>query len=304
MQNPLDVPQWLQALRLPALTADVLGLRALTLHEQAGPSECADQVAKDLATAARLLARAGVSVGSHSDMRELLRGHARRLGKQAFVEQAFLCQFQSALAHVEDSPALRTHGFWRHALLTARTARELASTQPQDLNGACPEDFLLAGLLHDVGQLVLLDHAGAEYVALCANCPTTRELLEQEEARFDGLNHADVGGLLATSWELPHPIPEWIRFHHEPDLAQQHAGAAALLALAGDIVEAVAARPDELASVLEQDLRRSSLPGTRFGVVEIEGARRRWRRSGGYWSPSLVVPTLADRLVAAPDRDS
>lgn len=110
--------------------------------------------------------------------------------------------------------------FWHHSVLCAVTARALA--------GECargrPDSSFVAGLLHDIGQLVLFNKLPDESrraLLMTVDAPNEPDLhlCERELLGFD---HAVVGGALARRWRLPPSLVECIEFHHEPGRAQSH----------------------------------------------------------------------------------
>jgi HD-like signal output (HDOD) protein len=110
--------------------------------------------------------------------------------------------------------------FWHHSVLCAVAARSLAG---QCVRGR-PESSFVAGLLHDIGQLVLFAKAPTESrqaLLMTIDAPNEPDLhlCEREILGFD---HARVGGLLARRWRLPPSLAEAIEFHHEPARAGSH----------------------------------------------------------------------------------
>lgn len=101
--------------------------------------------------------------------------------------------------------------FWRHAIAVSIAAREIASARGHDAGLAC-----VTGLLHDVGKLALATHFPAHLSAAldlarsadCAPLSAERSVL--------GLDHAQVGTMVARHWGLPLGMALAIRQHHEP----------------------------------------------------------------------------------------
>lgn len=110
--------------------------------------------------------------------------------------------------------------FWHHSVLAAVAARHVAEHSRRGR----PESAFVAGLLHDVGQLVLFHKRPAESreaLLMTIDAPGEPDLHLCERSIL-GFDHAAVGGALARKWRLPVSLQECIEFHHEPDRAVQH----------------------------------------------------------------------------------
>ena len=102
----------------------------------------------------------------------------------------------------------------QHSLLTGGIARRVAQSERQDLK--ILEQCFLAGLLHDVGQLILASNLPEEYAEVTAKADRQNLPLWQAEMDFFGATHADVGAYLLSLWGLPNPIIEAVALHHQP----------------------------------------------------------------------------------------
>jgi putative nucleotidyltransferase with HDIG domain len=78
------------------------------------------------------------------------------------------------------------------------------------------EDAFTAGMLHDVGKLILAAHRPDELAALLAAAGTSGRPLHAIERERTGVTHAEIGAYLLTLWGLPHPIVEAVVHHHAP----------------------------------------------------------------------------------------
>ncbi|MGE4553826.1 MAG: HDOD domain-containing protein, partial [Desulfovibrionaceae bacterium] len=101
--------------------------------------------------------------------------------------------------------------FWLHSLAVASATKLLG----QQLGASRDEagDFFAAGLLHDVGKVVLALHAPEEFKRALDLAAEGRALHQAEQEAL-GLDHAEVGGLLARHWNLPGRLTQAIRSHH------------------------------------------------------------------------------------------
>jgi HD-like signal output (HDOD) protein len=103
---------------------------------------------------------------------------------------------------------------WRHSLGVAAVARRITMLQTDD--EALAEEAFTAGLLHDIGKLILMSLKPVEYketVRQSAEAKTPINLLERVKL---GTTHAEIGGYLLSMWGIPFPILEAVAWHHFP----------------------------------------------------------------------------------------
>lgn len=121
--------------------------------------------------------------------------------------------------------------FWRHSISAGLAARSIAA-----LSGEYNvERFFVAGLLHDVGRLVLCIKAPDETRAIFAKAEASGKLLYLEEQEILGFDHAELGGELLKSWRLPARLVEAVSFHHVPGKSKNHPEETAAVNLADAI---------------------------------------------------------------------
>jgi len=105
---------------------------------------------------------------------------------------------------------------WEHSIGVALMSRILSE---RFFNRERHELFT-AGLLHDIGKIVLGEFVFNSFQKIVDLVTYEKySFLEAEEAIL-GMNHAEVGGRIASSWNFPQEIVEIITFHHRPDLAR------------------------------------------------------------------------------------
>lgn len=131
------------------------------------------------------------------------------------------------------------HGFWLHAIATGVCASLIAKRI--DIN---PESAFMAGLLHDIGRLVLVTGFPNQYQTVM-NYRTEHDctLLEAERAILS-CDHAAVGYALAEHWRFPAAIQMAVAGHHAPD-KQWSGGLTNLVHVADAMVHALDFSADE-----------------------------------------------------------
>lgn len=111
--------------------------------------------------------------------------------------------------------------YWRHSLSTAFCCRLLAN-RLKARGFVDPDAAFSAGLLHDVGKMVISCFLPEEHDKFIAEREGNKELLDyQIEEKTFGYTHAQIGGFLGTQWKIPHKLTEAINFHHHPQLYEE-----------------------------------------------------------------------------------
>jgi putative nucleotidyltransferase with HDIG domain len=104
---------------------------------------------------------------------------------------------------------------WNHSVATGMAAQWFARA----FSYPNPEDAYVAGLLHDMGKLMLDQFALADYDRLFDLVRNYGLTFYQVEQKLFDINHAQVGGLMASKWNFPATLIEAIQCHHTPDQA-------------------------------------------------------------------------------------
>ncbi len=103
---------------------------------------------------------------------------------------------------------------WKHGLITGTSARDIAKSQ--DVGSLGVEGAFMAGLLHDIGLLVLSTNFPEQYGEVLANLHNERlSVCDAERAVFKA-SHEDVGAYLLGLWGVSDAIVEAVAFHHHP----------------------------------------------------------------------------------------
>lgn len=125
---------------------------------------------------------------------------------------------------------------WEQCVANAIGARIIASRHGK----VDPERAYTAGLLENIGHLVLDRFLDTSLEAIRAVALSGTELIEAERMVL-GMHHAEIGARLTTRWSLPDVLVDVIRHHHHPELAGEGKVLAATVHLAEILTQEVRA---------------------------------------------------------------
>lgn len=212
---PGPILRAIESLNLPAMPQILLRFLEEAGSERASMDTLAQIVMHDPALSARILTVANSAAFKRGTEMRSIKQSLQALGTRMVRTIASCLVVQSAFGRLPGAGARDLAGFWRHSLFVAElsraTAVELGASEGEG------EEAYLAGLLHDVGQLVLLGGLGKAYGALLAHSGTEAELVGQERPVL-GTDHGAVGAWVVDQWQLPSLMADAILFHHlEPE---------------------------------------------------------------------------------------
>jgi HD-like signal output (HDOD) protein/ActR/RegA family two-component response regulator len=118
------------------------------------------------------------------------------------------------------SVSSRWEDLWEHSVAVASLSKRIAAAQKSIK--VVLEDSFTAGLLHDVGKIILLAEMPAEYADILNRLVDRSLSLAELERDKIGCTHADVGAYLIGIWGLPHTLTQAVGFHDRPGLVVEN----------------------------------------------------------------------------------
>ena len=133
------------------------------------------------------------------------------------VTQIVMTSCVNALMAVNvDGYDLSPGELWRHSIAVSVAAELLV----EELKIQAPEETFTAALLHDVGKIALSDVLKDNFEAINTISSEGIPFLFAENEVL-GTNHAEIGAQILETWSLPENIVNAVRWHHDPDSAEE-----------------------------------------------------------------------------------
>lgn len=197
---------------LPTLPEVVTKVLKLVENPDANLKELEKAVESDSALTAKILKVAnspfygGASVATASRAISVI-------GMSAMRTLVVSLSYRQMIGNATTTEAFDKLEYWKHSLATATAAKVLAKLKVP----AKAEEVYVAGMMHDVGMLVLdrfMPMAFDQVITMARDTGVPLHLAEQEEWEWD---HATVGALLAERWGISKMVRHAIEFHHCPE---------------------------------------------------------------------------------------
>ncbi len=199
-------------LSLPTLPTVVARILELVDNPNSSAGALAALISQDQALTAKVLKLANSSYYGFSRRIATVRLAIVVLGFDTVRELGLSVSILGAFKNETGNRLFDAGQFWRHTLAVAVGARMLVRGKRQHH----ASEAFVAGILHDVGKLVLDQYMPDESEAVHRLMAEENMPAAAAETRLLGVDHAMVGSWLAERWNLPVPLVQSIRHHHQP----------------------------------------------------------------------------------------
>ncbi|HLO64066.1 MAG TPA: HDOD domain-containing protein [Azonexus sp.] len=206
---PESVQESIDRGHIPSPPEILLRLMQTVEDEQATMGDLAGIVEQDPGLASRILSVANSPALRRGRELKTLDTCLVALGTRLVHSLATCLSIQRLFDRNPNLDAADIADFWSHSLLVGELARGVAELAEYPH----PDEAYLSGLLHDIGELILLSAIGAPYRRFLVNSAENPQLLAEEVQLF-GTTHADVGGWLIDHWGLDSVLADGTAFHH------------------------------------------------------------------------------------------
>ncbi len=195
---------------LPTLPMVVTRILKVINEEDSSANELARAVSMDQALSANVLKLANSAFYGFSRKISTITEAIVHLGFNVVRCLAVSVSVIDVFKESKDSSFFNHRQFWRHSIGCGVISRIIAVKQ----KNVDPETALLAGIMHDIGKLLLNRYLAADFAQI-VNIANTQEMtFFQAEKLYYDVNHAQIGAWLADEWKIPPVIVEPINYHH------------------------------------------------------------------------------------------
>ncbi len=125
-------------------------------------------------------------------------------------------------------------GLWEHSLGVAKAANAIA----QRMSVPKPEEYAVAGLLHDIGKVVIAQQFPAQAIEIRDVVAQTNGLVYEAEKQVLGVTHAEIGMWLLKKWSLPTKLVNPVAYHNNFHPSREYADRTAVVHVADILVRA------------------------------------------------------------------
>ena len=140
-----------------------------------------------------------------------------KLGFKTLKTMIFTIVTKSSFNQEIKGYGLEKGELWRNSVSCAVYSRYLAKL----INYIDPDQAFTAGLLRDVGKLVLHEYVRKDYDEIERLVNEENITFSEAEEKIIGLNHCQIGALVAEKWNFPQILIDTIKYHHNPEKADQ-----------------------------------------------------------------------------------
>lgn len=199
---------------VPSLPAIYGELTAALNSETTSLAQVEGIIAKDVGMAAKILQLANSAfMGAHGRVLSL-RQAVSQIGVDT-VRTLTLTIHVFSRFDSKSSVAAPVKALWDHSIRVASLAQRIAAAETGEK--AMAEECFAAGLLHDLGKVILLGERPNDYAEVQKRLETPgNRAIEETESEFLGCSHSQLGAYLLSIWGLPVSLVHAVAFHHRP----------------------------------------------------------------------------------------
>jgi putative nucleotidyltransferase with HDIG domain len=202
---------------LPVLPRTFMALREKLADPNASMRDVVELVEQDVSISAKILQLVNSAFFGLPREVSTLNTAVSYLGIEMLQNLVVSAEVFRIFENAAALPGFSFEEVHEHSQLTARIASHIPTS------GAVHGVAVVAGLLHDVGKLVLATRSPKHFARALQGAVEEKRPLYDIEEELMGVSHAEIGAYLLGIWGLPCPVVEAVAHHHHPERVPQDA---------------------------------------------------------------------------------
>jgi putative nucleotidyltransferase with HDIG domain len=218
MNIPAEVLKKLELIRnLPTLPAVVEKLGTTMSDPNSDAKQVANIIEDDPAIMTRILKVVNSAFYASSEEVTSVQHAVARMGMTTVSNLAMTTSVFSAF-DAQDDEMFNMEDFWRHSISSGIAAGVVYERAREHIPRRYTKEVLrLAGLLHDIGKIVMIQYLHDDFTRALALAESSGIPLVQAETQVLNTNHCQIGAWLGAKWNLSNELLQVIEFHHAPE---------------------------------------------------------------------------------------
>ncbi len=252
---------------MPQVAAQVMELLS---DPNSQMSDMVKVLSLDPALVARLIRVSNSALYGRGEQTTSLGQAVVRLGANTVRSLVMAASMKSLFPLDKTNVGVWGQALWQHSVECGLATRCVA----QAVAYPDPEEAFVAGVLHDVGKVVILLHKTDEYRHILKRQAATKGNFATVEREVLGFDHTEVGTLLLDKWQMPGNLKACAQHHHQPAAAGQELPLVRIVAVGNYLSHAYGAQPDaalaEKSCNFAQACAKLNLTAERVQILEDE----------------------------------
>ena len=218
--------------KLPSVSSVVIKIMEMVRNPSVSIQDLAVEISKDPAITAAIIKLSNSAYYRASKPIKTVQESLMTLGIKTVKEIILVTAAKGILNKDVPGYQIEAESMWLHSLVVAELSAMIVSHKKLPVQ----KDLVFtAGLLHDIGKIVLSQFFPVVMMNLKNELKTSNEPFTDVERKFFGYDHAEAGRILLEKWNFPGELKEVILFHHNPDMAKNFPLLVAIVHIANEI---------------------------------------------------------------------
>ena len=197
---------------LPPMPKVLFKIQKLLLDPYSDTQQIAGYIETDQALAAKVLKMANSPFYGMTGKVSTIQHAAIILGFQTLSELTTMAGFSAIMGRKLPGYGYHSNELWKHSLAVALASKLIA----EKINPELVNDAFTAGLLHDLGKLILDPYVQDQREALDEFIENENQTFLIAEKQILGFDHAEIASEICSHWKYPESLTQAIKYHHIP----------------------------------------------------------------------------------------